>query len=129
MEFAELIEMLSKYIVVPLLIWGLTEAHRYITAKVDGIKDKNIRDALNGAYYVLDDAVRSAIAQVEIDFVQMAKKYERWDDEAKKEAKARAANLARQIADNYSYRLVEESTGHVNEYIQAKIDEIIQGDK
>ena len=129
MEFAELIEMLSKYIIVPLLIWALTEAHRYITAKVDGIKDKNIRDALNGAYYVLDDAVRSAIAQTEVSFVSIAKKHGRWDEDAQKEAKEQALGIAKTIVDDYSYELVETATGNVNAYIRAKIDEIIQGDK
>ena len=129
MEFAELIEMLSKYIIVPLLIWALTEAHRYVTAKVDGIKDKNIRDALNGAYYVLDDAVRSAIAQTEVSFVSIAKKHGRWDEAAQKEAKEQALGIAKTIVDDYSYELVETATGNVNAYIKAKIDEIIQGDK
>ena len=125
----EYLELLSQYVIVPLIIWGLTELHRFITAKVDGIKDENVRKALHGAYAVLDEAARSAVAQTEVEFVKMAKKYQRWDDEAKKEAKERALDLARRISDEYSYRLVQESTGHANEYIRAKIDEIIQGGK
>ena len=128
MDYKEILEIVLSSLILPLIIYGLTQFHRFITQKINQVKDQRTRDALHEAYAIVNDAVTTAVIDTEQTFVKALKKADKWDKIAMRDALNITKNKVTKIADDSALELIAVSTGFLDEYLTSKIEEAVNSD-
>lgn len=114
-------------VIAPSMILIVKAAIAYLQSKTDAVADEAMRDAINDALYDLNAAATTAVNETEQVFVEMVKKHGTFDQAAQREALERSIARTKEIMTDYSYKVIQDATGHANQRIRAKIEEIVGG--
>lgn len=115
MDKVELIEMLIRLILVPLIMWAIQILNGYLTRKV---KIEQVESILLQA----SNAVDLAVMETSQVFVDILKEQGDFNKDAAQEAALRARDRALEILSPAGYELLERSIGDVNAWITAQIE-------
>ena len=122
MNINELIAMIVQAILVPLIIWGLVEVRKYLTAKIKNAEVKRIIEQAT-------DAAQKCAAEVGQTYVDNIKGTDKWTTENQQKALGLAMAKARAMLTQDGINLLQEATGSVNGYLEAAIEEAVRGQK
>jgi|LSQX01.2.fsa_nt_gb uncharacterized protein with von Willebrand factor type A (vWA) domain len=129
MDFKEFLDTLVKVVFVPALpvVAGyLIALLQKYTAKIKA--DIN-QQALDRYLDLAENAIASAVLATSQTFVDQLKKEERFDLDAQKEALQLSKDRARAIITTAAREAIEQAYGDFNEWMDAKIHEIIRLEK
>ncbi len=118
----ELIAMIVQAVLVPLIIWGIVEAKRYLTAKIKNVEVERILEQAT-------DAAQKCAAEVGQTYVDNIKGTDKWTAENQQKALGLAMAKARAMLTQEGINLLQETTGSVNGYLQAAIEEAVREQK
>lgn len=115
MDKVELIEMMIRMILIPLIVWVIQILNGFIVRK---IKIEQVESILLQA----TEAVRIAVLETSQTFVDNLKEQGEFDAETAQEAAQRAKKRALEILSAAGYELLQRGVGDANAWIEAMIE-------
>ncbi len=118
MDWTEIIIAIIQLIIAPLLIWGVKEGIGYIKLKANNEKL---------AFYFdrAEDAIYTAVEEIQQTFVDDVKKRGTWDKEAATQAFELALSKAKSLMSQAVYDMIDHAVGDANTWLTAKIESTV----
>lgn len=115
MSTNEIITLITNSIIVPLLIWGLSEFKKYL-------KEKSQSDKLDFIVELACGAVKDAVMAANQTYVNELKEDGKFNEEEQLKAFAKVkANVMKTLGEG-GEALLRQAVGDVNEFINNKIE-------
>ena len=125
MDWELILQIVITSVIAPSIILVVKAVIAYISTKTDGIADENLRLAINSALDDLERAALTAVSETEQVYVQALKAEGKFDKAAQSTALQRACARTQEIMTDYAYALIDDVTGHAEDMIRAKIEELV----
>ena len=128
-DVTQIIIVIIKLIIAPLLIWGIREGVAFLKTKAAAVQSTEARDKIQYYLDMAAFAIQTAVIETQQTFVDSIKGTDGWDQATMSEALARSMERAKVIMGSAVYDGLTEAVGDVNEWITAHIEQSVRETK